>query len=206
MYSSHYSPLTIHYSPLTFHVPKLLSLRMLVLPDNNPEWHSFGHLFKQQSVAARTIFVTRRRNITQSIILYRKGCIRLWFNNNGKDVTFQFFWRWRCFFHWKLSHLPTQPFVYDWNHRAMWPLHTITQKISNIYSANSPAIRKQIEEHNFRRLILYQKLFSRIKNTPQQRYEELLKSYPKMLQRIPQHYIVYLGITAVSLSRIRNRK
>lgn len=45
------------------------------------------------------------------------------------------------------------------------------------------------------------------KNTPQQRYEELLKEYPNIIQRVPQHYIAsYLGITPVSLSRIRNRR
>ena len=37
-------------------------------------------------------------------------------------------------------------------------------------------------------------------------YEELLKEYPNIIQRVPQHYIAsYLGITPVSLSRIRNR-
>ena len=34
-----------------------------------------------------------------------------------------------------------------------------------------------------------------------------LKEYPNIIQRIPQHYIAsYLGITSVSLSRIRNRR
>ncbi|HHU57388.1 MAG TPA: Crp/Fnr family transcriptional regulator, partial [Bacteroidales bacterium] len=42
---------------------------------------------------------------------------------------------------------------------------------------------------------------------PQQRYEELLVQHPQIVQRVPQHYIAsYLGITAVSLSRIRNRR
>ena len=43
--------------------------------------------------------------------------------------------------------------------------------------------------------------------SPQERYEALLRSNKgKILERIPQHYIAsYLGITPVSLSRIRNR-
>lgn len=72
----------------------------------------------------------------------------------------------------------------------------------------SPSLRKLYEEKIIERFSFYQHLFlSRIKNTPQQRYEELLKEYPNIIQRVPQHYIAsYLGIIPVSLSRIRNRR
>ena len=70
-----------------------------------------------------------------------------------------------------------------------------------------PDLRKMYEEKLVDRFYTYQQLFlSRIKNNPQQRYEELLKEYPNIIQRVPQHYIAsYLGITPVSLSRIRSR-
>lgn len=44
--------------------------------------------------------------------------------------------------------------------------------------------------------------------SPEERYLELIKSNKqKIIERIPQHYIAnYLGITPVSLSRIRNRQ
>ena len=44
--------------------------------------------------------------------------------------------------------------------------------------------------------------------SPEERYNQLLQSNKqKILERIPQHYIAnYLGITPVSLSRIRNRQ
>lgn len=52
-----------------------------------------------------------------------------------------------------------------------------------------------------------QRMVSQIKNTPEERYKELLKEFPEIIKRIPQHYIAsYLGITSVSLSRIRNRR
>jgi len=42
--------------------------------------------------------------------------------------------------------------------------------------------------------------------TPEERYLKLLQSGTNYLQRIPQHYIAqYLGVTPVSLSRIRKR-
>lgn len=41
-------------------------------------------------------------------------------------------------------------------------------------------------------------------NSAEERYKQLIKSNPKMIQNIPQHYIAsYLGIKPQSLSRIR---
>ena len=41
---------------------------------------------------------------------------------------------------------------------------------------------------------------------PQQRYLNLLKQRPEVVERIPQHYIAsYLGVKPESLSRIRKR-
>ena len=59
-----------------------------------------------------------------------------------------------------------------------------------------------------KRMQNYSKLFlSRIKDTPRERYLDLLKNYPHIAERVPQHYIAsYLGITPVSLSRIKNKK
>lgn len=85
---------------------------------------------------------------------------------------------------------------------------SISQKHFQFIMDNSPEIKNEIDEQIFQRLLVYQQLFlSRIKDNPEKRYKELLVKYPKILQRVPQHYIAsYLGITAVSLSRIRNRR
>ena len=54
---------------------------------------------------------------------------------------------------------------------------------------------------------LEDRMVSLLTMSPEERYTELLKSNKKkILERIPQHLIAnYLGITPVSLSRIRNR-
>ena len=69
-------------------------------------------------------------------------------------------------------------------------------------------LREMYEEKLIERFHVYQQLFlDHIKYTPRQRYEKLLKESPQIIQRIPQHYIAsYLGITPVSLSRIRNKR
>jgi hypothetical protein len=45
-----------------------------------------------------------------------------------------------------------------------------------------------------------------IRDTPEERYRRLVKEQPALIQRVAQRYIAsYLGITPVSLSRIRAR-
>jgi CRP-like cAMP-binding protein len=49
-------------------------------------------------------------------------------------------------------------------------------------------------------------LLSHTTKSAEERYIEMMKNNPEILLRVPQHYIAtYLGITPVSLSRIRNR-
>jgi CRP-like cAMP-binding protein len=56
-------------------------------------------------------------------------------------------------------------------------------------------------------LICYDdRMVSFITKTPEERYLDLLSTGREILQRMPQHYIAhFLGITPVSLSRIRRR-
>ncbi|NMC59640.1 MAG: Crp/Fnr family transcriptional regulator, partial [Candidatus Methanofastidiosa archaeon] len=53
----------------------------------------------------------------------------------------------------------------------------------------------------------YQNTFAEFKMaSPEERYLNLLKSRPDLIQRVPQHQIAsYLGIKPESLSRIRKR-
>jgi DNA-directed RNA polymerase specialized sigma subunit len=45
-----------------------------------------------------------------------------------------------------------------------------------------------------------------IRDTPEQRYQKLLKERPHIVRRVPQHYIAsYLGISKVHLSRIKSK-
>lgn len=59
----------------------------------------------------------------------------------------------------------------------------------------------RLQQFMLQRFRNYTELFlSRIKDTPQERYMDLLNHHPQIIQRIPQHYIAsYLGITPISL-------
>lgn len=171
-----------------------------------PEWDKFKHLFTRLEVPARTILL-REGQISKKAFYIEKGCLRIWFNNDGKDVTFQFFFEGQGVSSIE-SFRTNQPSFFNMETIEPCILQSINKKDFQKIVNSSAAIKEQIEEQLFQRLLLYQKLFlSRIKDSPQKRYEELLENHPEILQRIPQHYIAsYLGITSVSLSRIRNRR
>lgn len=145
-------------------------------------------------------------NTANSIFIVRSGCLRAWYNADGKDITLQFF-------------MPGQP-VASFNSLVNLTPSEYTIEVvipSEIEVISGEEFRAWMEshhEHHYKvmrfamsRLVFYQNLFlSRIKDTPQQRYNTLLQEYPDIVTQIPQHYIAsYLGITPVSLSRIRAR-
>lgn len=174
--------------------------------DKEAEWNKFSHLFKRQEISARTILL-QEGEISKKAYLIEKGCIRSWFNNNGKDITFQFFFEDEAVSSIE-SFRTNQPSLFNLESIEPCIIQTISKKDFEFILNNSQIIKNEIEEHILQRLLFYQKLFlSRIKDNPQKRYEELVKQRPEILKRIPQHYIAsYLGMTPVSLSRIRNRR
>ena len=161
-----------------------------------------GHLV----IPSKTILLEEGK-VADKLYLIRKGCLRLFFYNEGKDITFQFFFEDNFVASFDSLHKRTPSLFYL---ESIEPTELAVIKKDDFYTLinNDFSLRKLYEEKLIDRFHAYQQLFlSRIKNTPQQRYDELLKEYPNIVKRIPQHYIAsYLGITPVSLSRIRNRR
>lgn len=157
------------------------------------------------SVPARTVILEDGK-VADTLYYVRSGCLRLAFNNDGKDITFQFFFPGEVVASFDSLHNGT-PSLFSLESIECSDLTAIDgTALKNIIRA-SDAVRDEYENLLAERFHAYQQLFlSRIRNTPQQRYEELLRQNPGIVKRIPQHYIAsYLGITPVSLSRIRKR-
>lgn len=158
------------------------------------------------SVPSKTILLEEGK-VADKLYLVRKGCLRLFFYNEGKDITFQFFFEGNFVASFDSLYKRTPSLFYL---ESIEPAELTAIRREDFYDLidNDSSLRQLYEEKLIDRFHVYQQLFlSRIKNTPQQRYEELLKEYPDIIQRVPQHYIAsYLGITPVSLSRIRNRR
>ena len=156
-------------------------------------------------LSAKTVLL-EAGDVASNIYIVKSGCLRSWFNADGKDVTLQFF-------------MPGHPVAsFDslvHSTPSEYSIETILP--SEVAIINGLDFKEWLESHPEQlthglhfamdRLSAYQKLFlSQIKDTPQERYEALLKEHPEIIAQIPQHYIAsYLGITSVSLSRIRSR-
>ena len=171
----------------------------------NPAWDAYKHFFNEQEVPAKTTLL-REGEIARQAYYIKKGCARLWFNDNGKDITFQFFFEGQGVS--SIERFRTgRPSLFNLETLEPCTLLIITKPDFEKMMTETPGFKETIEENLYQRLEHYFALFlSRIRDTPQQRYLNLLKDHPEIIQRIPQHYIAsYLGITPVSLSRIRNK-
>jgi CRP-like cAMP-binding protein len=178
-------------------------------PNLNPLWDKYAALQQRMVFPARTVLL-REGKTAQNYYFVERGCLRLWFDNNGKDITVQFF-----FENEGVSSLES----FQKNIPSMFSIETIepttvrvlskklfTQMINEM--GEDPAFLKALLEISFERQRHYMNEFlSRIRDTPEQRYASLIKERPHIVQRVPQHYIAsYLGITSVHLSRIKNRQ
>ena len=177
-------------------------------PALKDKWDEYISYYHRIEVPAKTVLL-KEGEVSQKAFFIEKGCLRAWFNNNGKDVTFQF-----AFENEVLSgaesfrkNIPSfftietiEPSILHWIHKK--DLDKIMGETSRI-----PEMKDNMLDIAFERQYHYMKHFlSFIKDTPEQRYLNLLKEKPHIVQRVPQQYIAtYLGITPVSLSRIRNR-
>lgn len=168
----------------------------------------FTRSFQRMEVPAKTTLL-KEDEVSLNAYFIEKGIVRAWYNNDGKDVTFQFFMENTMFSSLESFRkgLPSMVSFETIEPCVLWQidkasLDTILEEIYEI-----PELRSKFMDSVFERVFDYMKhFFSFIKNTPQQRYIDLSQQKPEIIKRVPQHYIAsYLGITTVHLSRIKSK-
>lgn len=174
-----------------------------------PDLHSFLktdlHLSAEITYPARTILLEEGK-VSDKMFLVKSGALRVFFYQDGKELTLEFITENQAVssFDSFLNGIPSD-FVIE------------TLESATVYELHADIFHKLMEDREFQHtfhLLFYKRfseinkrLISFIRDSPQERYEQLLKNRPELLLRFPQHYIAsYLGITSVSLSRIRNRR
>jgi CRP-like cAMP-binding protein len=144
--------------------------------------------------------------VSNEVFYIIKGCIRLYCEKDGEELSTYFFTEnmfagsYDSYLSRKTSKVAIETLeeceVLVLTHEAQEKLYVIFPKMNEF-------IRKAIEQ---RFVLLHDLFISYLLNSPEERYLMLQKERPELLQRIPQHQIAsFLGVTRVSLSRIRNR-
>jgi len=179
-----------------------------ILPVEENKWNSYIALFKRMEVPAKTILL-KEGDVSKKMFVIEKGCVRVWFNNDGKDVTFQFFFENGIVASIESfrKNIPSPVTIETIEPSIIWyiskdDMNMIVEEIKEI-----PQLRDMFIDAIFERTFDYMKhFFSTIRDTPQQRYLDLINERPQIVKRVPQHYIAsYLGITTVHLSRIKSK-
>ena len=161
----------------------------------------------EEKTVGRRVELLPAGTVADSVFYIKSGLLRESFMEDGKDITVQFFFEGQAVASiesfWKGT--PSEVSI-----EAVEPSVLKVFKKADIqaYLEQHPESGIAIAQFAYSRMINYYHLFlSRIKDSPEKRYKLLLEEHPQMVARIPQHYLAsYLGITPVSLSRIRARK
>lgn len=175
---------------------------------NEAQWNSYASYFKQKKVPAKTTLL-QEGEVSRKVFFIERGCIRVWFNKDGKDITFQFFFegdRVSSTESFK-KNIPSVVAIETIEPCTLWVVSKTDMDRMMRDGFEVPETRDKLLDMLFDRNIYYMKhCLSFIKDTPAQRYLNLMKEKPEIVQRVPQHYIAsYLGITTVHLSRIKSK-
>ncbi|SNR92760.1 Crp/Fnr family transcriptional regulator [Flavobacterium sp. ov086] len=177
-------------------------------PIDDSKWNEYTRCFNRLEVPAKTILL-EEGEVSKRLFIIEKGGIRVWFNNNGKDLTTQFFFENQSVASIEsfMKKLPSPVVIETIEPSVVWwisknDLDKVLEEIKEI-----PELRDRFINMLFERTFDYMKHFvSFIKDSPTQRYLNLIKERPQITQRVPQHYIAsYLGVSTVHLSRIKSK-
>nr|WP_315200530.1 Crp/Fnr family transcriptional regulator [uncultured Flavobacterium sp.] len=177
-------------------------------PIEGDKWESYINCFNKLEVPAKTVLLNEGQ-ISERIFIIEKGCIRCWFNKDGKDLTLQFFLEGGMVASIESfrKKIPSPVTIETIESSVLWyaDKKDMDRILNDLLEISE--LREKFIDIIFERTFDYMKHFvSFIKDSPEQRYRNILKESPQIIKRIPQHYIAsYLGITSVHLSRIKNK-
>ena len=172
---------------------------------NDSELEIFMPYFETRMFKKKSILLDIGK-ISNEVFYIIKGCIRLYCEKDREELSTYFFTEnmFAGSYDSFLSRRPSKVAIESLEECEVLVLsYEAQEELYKVFPKMNEFIRKAIEQ---RFVLLHDLFISYLLNSPEERYITLLNDRPDLLQRIPQHQIAsFLGITAVSLSRIRNR-
>jgi CRP-like cAMP-binding protein len=182
----------------------LRSFIQQILPQFTMDWMLVEPLLQTRNLC-KGEFLFRESETCAFVGLVLKGCLRMFFLKDGKELT--------LFFH--SENYPVgdyqnfrlqQPACFSCQAIEDSEVLILDQQIIQVLESapdGQQLLRLIVEYLAFR---LRDRLLSLYRDAPEQRYLYLIETESQLLQRVPQHYLAsYLGIEPESLSRLKRR-
>ncbi|MHC9536673.1 Crp/Fnr family transcriptional regulator [Dellaglioa sp. BT-FLS60] len=175
------------------------------VPVLEAHWAEIHALFTHEKVSAKETLLFEGE-VAENIYFIESGALRLWNNDEGKDISFQFFFENQVVASFESFYLG-EPSQFSLESLEPSDLMVLSKAHLDELIQKYPEINEDITKIFAGRFMEYTNYFlSRIKENPVDRYLSLVENQPMILKRVPDYHIAsYLGITPVSLSRIKNR-
>ena len=158
------------------------------------------------SIPAKTLLITEG-SVTDKLFLIKRGSVRAWCKNKSKEITTDLFFE---------NKLVTSVESFMFNEKSIYNFETVeacelcfvTKAEFDKYLTERADIKDKFYQALIKRLIIHaRRTIQLLKIKPEDRYKELIELQPNIINRVPLNIIAsYLGITSVSLSRIRSRQ
>jgi CRP-like cAMP-binding protein len=170
------------------------------------DWELLVPHLKIKTLRKTHLFIQEGKKISE-IGFIIEGMFRQFYIKNGEEKTTYFYFE---------NHLMSSYISCITGKPSLLTIEALSNStyISFPYQAILNLFEKSMAWQKFGRCIaeylvigMEERMVSLLLQSPEERYIDLLNSNKKkIIERIPQHYIAnYLGITPVSMSRIRNR-
>lgn len=168
-------------------------------------WETVQQRFSHKNVSAGTTLLAEG-DVAEKLYFIVSGAARLTHSSDGRDITLQFFFENQIVASFESFYLK-QPSGFALTCFEDSELLSLSQADFDWLRATYPEIEPEITQFVCERFINYRNIFfEQLELSPVERYQDLVENAPEILDRVPLHLVAsYLGITPVSLRRIRAR-
>ena len=172
---------------------------------SDEEWAHYSSKFRVKEFKKKEIILTRG-DICRDVFFVLDGLLRLFFiDKSGEEKTFHFSLEntFSADYESFLKKIPS-----NYSIQALEDTTVILMSFEMLHDGykslrNGEKLGRLLAEEYF--FIFNDKIQSIYTKTPIERYNNLNKKFPNILQRVPQHHIAsYLNISSVHLSRLKN--
>ena len=162
-------------------------------------------LFEEKKIKKGDFFLEEGK-ICKHVGFVTKGLLRYYMNHDGEDKTYEFAQEndFICNYESFIPQTPSTKNIQALEDCEIFQISYDNLQLFYRFISQAERFGRLVIEQVFIQIL--QDLSSFYTDTPELRYEKILKKHPELLQRMSQYHIAsYVGVKPQSLSRIRKR-